>query len=88
MKTPFEIALKQYLEIQTKVVKQYVESYIKPLTILVNPETLMGRPFETWTPQDHQKLQIVYGPGKNPYTQLILEKQVAMVQQMKAETGG
>ena len=87
-KTSFELALEKYVKLETEAVRQYLERYVEPLKILADPEKLMGKPFEQWTSQDHQMLGQIYGSGENPYTDLLIDKEIEEVNRLKSGVEG
>jgi hypothetical protein len=63
-----------------------IEKYIDPLEDIGNPEKLIGKPYETWTPEDLQSLSKVYGVKEpNPLSDFIFNKKYKELQALKAE---
>jgi hypothetical protein len=89
MASTFELALEKYTELETKVLKRFMEDHIKPLAIVADPEKLIGKPFEQWQPQDAELLSKIYGPEEpNIFTDFMLEKEVEEIRNLKQQTGG
>ena len=88
MTTTIQQAIDKYIKLETEVAKQFMERYVEPIELVANPEKLMGRPFETWSPQDHMFLRTVYGKEPNAYSELVLTKEIQEVQALNEETGG
>jgi len=86
--SPYQIAIKRYLAIQMDSIAKWLSTYVEPMKILTDPEKLMGRPYETWTKEDHQRLRQIYSGKGNPYTRLMIKKISDQLDQEKIETGG
>ncbi len=66
------------------VVDEVIKELVEPIERVGNPEKLIGKPYEMWTPEDIQMLFSVYGSGPNtPMARLILEKEWAQVEQLR-----
>jgi len=58
---PFTIALKQVIEEDLRAIDEIIAEDIDVLADIGNPEKLIGKKYEEWTPQDLQMLMGVYG---------------------------
>ncbi len=79
-------AIDQAIKIKLEAVDKFLTDYIEPLGELGNPEKLIGKPYETWTPEDLQQLAQIY--GDNPQSLLakfIFRKEYEKVLKMEAE---
>ncbi len=80
-----EELIQEELEILDEVIAEEVEV----LDHMGNPEKLIGKPYDAWTPEDIQTLAMVYGTeastgGKpNPLTRLIVSKEWDKLQKAK-----
>jgi hypothetical protein len=57
------------------VVDEYMMEIQEQLEVTINPEKLLGKPYELWTAQDKILLGQVYGPEPNPLSNLIFNKE-------------
>jgi hypothetical protein len=53
----------QAIEIALAATDRMLEEYILPLTDFGNPENLLGKVYDEWTPQDIGQLSQIYGTG-------------------------
>ncbi len=57
------------------VMEEILQEVTKELEDFGNPEKLIGKPFEQWTPQDMQLLGRIYGDDpNNPLSKLIFNR--------------
>lgn len=59
--TLFTQALDAVIAEDLKALDAVIEEDIEVLAHIGNPEKLIGRPYEEWTPQDKQRLTQIYG---------------------------
>lgn len=63
-----------------------MEDLVEPLEAVGNPETLIGKKYEEWTPLDMQLLQTVYGTGSGtPLAKLALDKEYSKLLTLEKE---
>ena len=72
--TTLTMAAEEVIELKLKVADMFIEEIIDPLGDLGNPETVIGKPYEQWTPADMQILGQLYGPEPNALSDLIFQK--------------
>jgi|WetSurMetagenome_2_1015567.scaffolds.fasta_scaffold442314_2 hypothetical protein len=58
-----------------ELIQEVIKEEIAPLVKFGNPETLIGKPYELWTPQDLQMLSQIYGTGDTVLSRLVFNKQ-------------
>jgi len=75
--TEFTKMVDDVVELKMKAVDKYIEEIIEPLGEIGNPEKLIGKPYEQWTPLDLQMLGRIYGPEPNELSKLIFKKEYA-----------
>ena len=79
-------AIEEVIRIKLKAVDLFVEKYIEPLTDVGNPEKLIGKPYEQWTPDDLQRLVLIYGEGEpNILSDFIFKKEYEKVKSLEEE---
>lgn len=68
------------VDAEVKKVKEeadaYIEKYIEPIADIGNPEKIIGRKYEQWTPQDIQTLTQVYVYDIKPLEDFIAKKEI------------
>ena len=75
----------QTLGLLLEVADDYIDEIAEELAVVSSPEKLIGKPYETWTPQDFQMLSQVYGEEPNALSRLIFNKSYERVQELEAE---
>ena len=73
----------QVVSVKLKAVEKLMDDLAGPLKELANPEKLIGKPYDSWTVEDKAALQTIYGPGENPLTNLIIDKEFERVKQLE-----
>jgi hypothetical protein len=73
-----------------EIVDEVVDEVIDDLEVVMNPENLIGKPYETWTPTDMQWLTAIYGQDNDSVlSKFIAKKEVAkMWENKKLAEGG
>ena len=78
--TPEIVVVNEIVGESMAAIDELVKELIDPIAHVGNPEKLIGKKYEQWTPTDIQILGTVYGAeGKNPLTTLIINKEWAKV---------
>ena len=54
-------AVNDIIEIKLSAIDEFLEEIVEPIENVGNPEKLIGRPYNTWTPEDMQRLITIYG---------------------------
>lgn len=84
--TQLEDVTDRVIRIKMAAVDKLVEEMVEPLRVRENPEKLIGKPYERWTPIDLKLLGIVYGEKEsNPLSNFILKKAIEKVAKLEAE---
>jgi len=74
------------IEAKLKAVDRIVEEIIDPVGDVGNPEKLIGKKYEQWSPDDVGRLSQVYGTGdKTPLANLVFKHIYEKVKQLEAE---
>ena len=74
------------IEEDLAVMDEIVEEDIEALGDIGNPEKLIGKKYEEWTPQDLQMLGQVYGDQEpNRLSKFIFNKEYSKVQELEEE---
>ena len=77
---PFTEAVKELIEFDLQVMDEFIEEEIEALADIGNPEKLLGKKYEEWTPQDLQMLITVYGTQEpNRLSDFIFNKEYTKV---------
>jgi len=85
MKDEFSKIIDEIIELKVRIADEFIEDVIEPLADIGDPEKLIGKPYEQWTPQDLQMLGSLYGEEPNPLSDLIFKKELKKVQDMERE---
>jgi hypothetical protein len=81
-------AIDRVVEIKLKAVDRWIDEVIDELEKFGNPEKLLGKPYEAWTPQDLQVLGQIYGDGNDtPLAKLIFKKHYEVVTDLEKQLG-
>ena len=84
--TPLTKAVDKTVAVKMVALDALVTLLIEPLTKVGNPESLIGKPYEEWTPDDLQKLIGIYGQKEpNPLTRTIFRHEYAKVQDLESQ---
>lgn len=66
-----------------KVYEKFKKEEIDPIAKIGNPEKIINKPYEQWTPQDKQMLQQVYVYSPEVLIEFIAKKEVDSVWKMQ-----
>ena len=79
-------AIQEAVDLKLKAIDHLVKELVTPLEKVGNPEELLGKSYEQWTPQDLSMLIQIYGQGDNtPLSNLIFRKTYSMVKELEQE---
>ncbi len=67
------------------IVDEVVDEYMEVLEVVANPEKLIGKPYQYWTPQDRQLLTQIYGQENPVLKNFIVRKEVASLKQLEQQ---
>ena len=74
----------EVIALKIDIANEYIEEIIEPLMEFGNPEKLMKKPYEAWTPQDFMVLARIYGNDPDsPLSKLIFKKEYQRVLEME-----
>jgi len=82
--TPFTEAMKELIEFDIAIMDEFISEEIELLEDIGNPEKLIGKKYEDWTPQDLQMLTQVYGDD-SALTNLIFKREYETVRELEAK---
>ena len=87
MKNPLLIkGIEKLVDLKMKAIDRIVDELIEPIADVGNPEKLIGKPYEQWTPEDLASLIKIYGQGEDtPLTRMIFNKEYERVKTLEAE---
>jgi len=84
--TPFIAAVEKAITLKMIALDAIVETIADPLEDIGNPESLIGKPYDQWTPEDLTKLTVIYGQkSDSPLSKTIFNREYAKVQQLQTE---
>jgi len=83
--TPLTDAMDELIDEEMADIDRFIKEEIEPLGDFGNPEKLIGKPYETWTPQEKQILAQIYGPEPNALSNLIFRKEYEKMLALEAE---
>ncbi len=79
-------AAEEVVAFKLKAIDKLIEEVIDPLADVGNPEKIMKKPFEQWTPEDLQKVTMIYGTSEtSPLANLIFRKTLERVEKLESE---
>lgn len=84
-KDEFSKIIDEIIELKVRIADEFIKDVIEPLADIGDPEKLLGKPYEQWTPQDLQMLGSLYGEEPNPLSNLIFKKELEKVKQLEKE---
>ena len=77
-------AATEVIELKLKIADEFIEEIIKPLGDIGNPEKLLGKPYEEWSPAELQMLSQIYGTEDDTaLAKLIFDKSYKEVQELE-----
>jgi hypothetical protein len=76
-------AVDELVQEDLEVLDEVIQEDIEVLQIVANPEKLIGKPYELWTPQDMQMLVQIYGDS-DKIQKLIFNKEYEHYKEMEA----
>jgi len=86
VKRNFDSVIDYVLDLKLKAIDQVVAEVIEPLRVTENPEDLLGKPYEQWTPQDLEMLKVIYSSKEpNKLSDFVFKKLYARVRSMEQE---
>lgn len=81
-------AIQRVIALKMKAVDIVIDSLIEPIADVGNPEKLINKKYEQWTPQDIQMLVGVYGTQEpNPLSEVIFRHSYERLKALEAEEG-
>ncbi len=84
--TPLTKAIAKVVDLKMQSIDRIVKDLVEPLEAVGNPEQLIKKAYDRWTPEDLQLLTKIYGTGdKTPLTNLIFNREYAKVKQLEVE---
>ncbi len=84
--TPLTKAADKVIALKMLAVDILMTQLVEPLEKVGNPEDLIKKPYEQWTPQDFSLLAKIYGTGDNaPLARTIFDREYNKVKELEAE---
>jgi uncharacterized protein YecA (UPF0149 family) len=85
-KNDFTEMVNDIVKLKLEAADEYIDTVIKSIGQVGSPESLIGKKYEEWTPQDLQLLINVYGQGdESPLGKLIARKTIERVEDMEKQ---
>ena len=79
-------AIEKVLALKMKALDVVLDELVEPIGDIGNPEKVLGKPYESWTPQDLQLMTQVYGTQEpSPLSDLIFKKEYKRVRELEAQ---
>jgi hypothetical protein len=79
-------AVDEVTALKLKVIDEYIDEIVDVIANIGNPEKLIGKKHEDWTPLDLQLLSQAYGPDDTtPLAKLIFSKEYEKVKTLEKE---
>ena len=79
-------AIEKVVTLKLRAVDKLVEELVEPFADVGNPEQLINKHYSSWTPEDLQKLIMIYGQGDNSHlTNLIFSREYNKVRELEEE---
>jgi hypothetical protein len=83
--TPYTRMVNEVIDAKLKAVDAVIEEIIDPIKDVGNPEKLLGKKYEEWSPAEKQLLLRIYGTGDNPLTKMVFNKEYEEVRNLEAQ---
>ena len=75
----------QTLGLLLEVADDYIDEIAEELAVVASPEKLIGKPYESWSPNDFNLLSQVYGDGNDtPLARVVFNKEYEKVLNLEA----
>ncbi len=81
--TPLIDGIDEIVALKLAAADDFIKKVVEPLEDVGNPEKLIGKTYDQWTPQDKQALVGVYGEGN--LSEFLAKKYIAEMRQHEAE---
>ncbi len=78
------LAVERVVELKLQAVDRFVEETVETLTDFGNPEKLIGKPYEQWTPYDRALLEQVYA-GSDYFKRFVFNKDYEHIKELESE---
>ena len=86
MKSSLPKAADKVVQFKLDAVDKLIADMVEPLADVGNPEKVIKKPYEQWTPDDLAMLTKIYGQSDpSPLTNLIFRKEKARVEALERE---
>lgn len=69
-------AMDEIVAEELRAIESFLKEEVEPLGDFGNPEDLLKKPYEMWTPQDMALLGQIYGPEPNHLSKFIAGKEI------------
>ncbi len=77
-------AIKEVVDKELAALDIVLSELVEPISDVGNPEKLLGKPYDAWTPEDLGMLSQVYGKDDNtPLANTIFKRTLERVQEME-----
>jgi Txe/YoeB family toxin of Txe-Axe toxin-antitoxin module len=86
--TPYTQMANEVIDLKLKAVDAVIEEVIDPIKDIGNPEKLLGKKYEEWSPAERQLLLRIYGTEDSPLRKLIFKKQYEEVKELEDRIKG
>jgi hypothetical protein len=85
----FPKAVEELIKEELDAVDQLIKEFIDPIAAVGNPEELIGKRYEQWTPEDLQKLIGIYGQAPDsPLSRVIFNREYEILKEKEEANNG
>ena len=79
-------AAEKTIDLKVQAIDILLKELVEPIAKVGNPESIVGKKYEEWSPEDFQRLGQIYGPKEpNPLSNLIFKKKLEEVLALERE---
>ena len=82
---PIIKAVERVVAMKMEAIDLMVEQMVNPLSDVGNPEKLIGKNYDSWTPEDLMRLTEIYKPNPKVLDNLIFRREYEKVKAMEAQ---
>ena len=84
--TRLDQATEEVVALKLKALDRIIKELVEPIDKIGSPEKVLGKKYEEWTPEDLQRLIIIYGRKEpSPLSDLVFDKKLKEVQALEQE---
>lgn len=82
----FSKSIERVISVKLRAVDRFLEKVTEPLSEVGNPEELIGKGYSEWSPDDLERLKLIYGEkDDSPLARLIFRREYQRVLDLEKE---